>query len=320
MNISVTAPFKSAWNHMVRILFKPFDIKKWFVLGFCAFLAQCGEGGGSGNTGNWNQSGGTSFQETADNIETWITANWALFLSIAIGSVLFILIINLLVTWLSSRGKFMLLDGVVKNRGAVVEPWSEYKTEGNSLFIFRFIISIIVMISFMLILGISAYFAYPDFQAETWETGATNAIILLVGLGVPLAIICIAFKFFLGGFVIPTMYLRRVRVMEGMQLAWNHICKGHMGSAVLLFFMMFLLGIGVAIIAVVVTCATCCIAALPYISAVVFLPITVFFTCYFLAYIEQFGNDWKFFTPVCDSCGYDKQGHAVDAKCPECGK
>lgn len=156
MNISVTAPFKPAWKHMVRILFKPFDIKKWFALGFCAFLSQCGEGGGGngGNFGNQNNLSGSEFREGVNNVEIWINNNWGLFLGIAIGSVMCILIINLLVLWISSRGKFMLLDGIVKNRAAVIEPWNEFKTQANSLCIFRFMLSIIGMLCVALTIGL----------------------------------------------------------------------------------------------------------------------------------------------------------------------
>lgn len=308
---------------MVRILFKPFDIKKWFALGFCAFLAQCGEGGGGGNYGNFNNqnsASGSEFREGVNNAETWINSNWELFLGIVIGSVLCILIINLLVLWISSRGKFMLLDGIVKNRAAVVEPWNEFKTQANSLCIFRFMLSIIGMLCVALTIGLPAYLAYPDFQADTWGDGATNALVALVCLGIPFAIVGTAIAFFLSGFVVPTMYLRRVSVMEGWRLAWGHLCKGHLGSAFLLFLLLVLLGIGVGIIAIAVTCATCCLAGLPYISSVVFLPVTVFFTCVFLVYIEQFGNEWKFFKSMCGSCGYDMRGLPDDIDCPECGK
>ena len=320
MKISATAPFTPAWNNMVRILFKPFDIKKWFVLGFCAFLAQCGEGGGGGNYANWNQSGSSSFRETVNGVEMWIISNWELFLGLVSGCFLLILIINLLVIWLSSRGKFMLIDGIVKNRAAVSEPWNEYRTEGNSLFLLRFIVSVISLICVALLIGIPAYLAYPDFQAETWGEGSTNALVVFLGLGIPFVIASIVFAFFLGGFVVPIMYLCRVRVLEGMKLAWEDIWKEHLGSAFLLFLMMILFGIGIGIIAVAVTCATCCIAALPYIGSVIFLPITVFLVCYFLLYIEQFGKEWRFFKEVCVSCGYDLQGLPEDSQCPECGK
>ncbi len=53
MNISVTDPIGRAIERTKRILFRPFQWRKWFVLGFCAFLAQLGEGGG-GSIPNWN--------------------------------------------------------------------------------------------------------------------------------------------------------------------------------------------------------------------------------------------------------------------------
>ena len=50
MQINYIAPLSNAWNRMLKSLFKAFDIKKWFVLGFSAFLAGLldWEGGGSG--------------------------------------------------------------------------------------------------------------------------------------------------------------------------------------------------------------------------------------------------------------------------------
>ena len=39
----------SAWRKMVVMLFKPFNFAKWLTLGFCVWIAQLGEGGGSGN-------------------------------------------------------------------------------------------------------------------------------------------------------------------------------------------------------------------------------------------------------------------------------
>ncbi len=47
--ISVTAPVGQAFDRMKRMLFQPFDIGKWFVIGFCAWLATLGDSGGSFN-------------------------------------------------------------------------------------------------------------------------------------------------------------------------------------------------------------------------------------------------------------------------------
>ena len=49
------------------------------------------------------------------------------------------------------------------------------------------------------------------------------------------------------------------------------------------------------IIAMVATCATCCIAAIPYLGTVILLPLLVFIRCYSLCFLEQLGPDWQFF-------------------------
>ena len=128
MNISVIDPITPAWNHMVRILFKPFEFKKWMLLGFCAFLAQCGEGAGSGSGSNSSNSSNRQDFDF-DTAKQWVESNMGLVVGIVIGSFTLLIVIALLVNWLSSRGKFMLLDGIVKNRAAVSEPWTEFKTE-----------------------------------------------------------------------------------------------------------------------------------------------------------------------------------------------
>ena len=43
------------------------------------------------------------------------------------------------------------------------------------------------------------------------------------------------------------------------------------------------------------TCITCCIAGLPYISSVVFLPILVFLRAYALFFLQQMGGGWNLF-------------------------
>jgi len=45
-NIEIFKPFGEAFELMQKILFQPFDIKKWLVIGFAAWLANLGGGGG----------------------------------------------------------------------------------------------------------------------------------------------------------------------------------------------------------------------------------------------------------------------------------
>ena len=54
--VSVIEPIGPAIEKVKTILFNPFDLSKWFIIGFCAWLAQLGSanrgGGGGGSGGN----------------------------------------------------------------------------------------------------------------------------------------------------------------------------------------------------------------------------------------------------------------------------
>src|SRR5438552_18855003 len=47
--IEIFKPFGEAFELTKKILFQPFDLKKWLVIGFAAWLANLGGGGGSFN-------------------------------------------------------------------------------------------------------------------------------------------------------------------------------------------------------------------------------------------------------------------------------
>src|SRR5262245_41825266 len=129
MNISVTGPIDQAAERTKQILFQPFKAGKWFKLGFCAWLAELGEtgcqgnfpGGGGGGRGTGGGGGGGAPTVTGiqEQVTDWIKTNWTwLAPAIAIGVVVLIGLMVLL-TWVRSRGKFMLIDGIVRNRGEV---------------------------------------------------------------------------------------------------------------------------------------------------------------------------------------------------------
>ena len=129
--ISITDPIQPAIAHARRILFQPFSARKWFVLGFSAFLAQLGEGGSYNFNGNpFDHSasgGGTDF----NSVTTWISEHLPLVIALAILIFLSILALSVLFQWLSSRGQFMFLDGVARNQADIAEPWTRLGRLGN---------------------------------------------------------------------------------------------------------------------------------------------------------------------------------------------
>src|SRR6266404_1154661 len=131
--IEVFKPFGEAFELMKRILFHPFDLKKWFVIGFAAWLANLGSGGGFNYRYNRHEEA-QKLNETISQIPHPILV---IGVCVLIG---FVLVLIVLFAWLRARGAFMFIDCIVKNRGAIAEPWRNFRKEGNSYFLFSLLV------------------------------------------------------------------------------------------------------------------------------------------------------------------------------------
>ncbi len=295
MALSVTDPVSAALDRTKRILFKPFDIRKWFVLGFCAFLAYLGEAGGGGppGGGGGGGGGGPSGAEVGD----WIKANIGVVIAVGLIVLTVVIVIGLLVLWVRSRGKFMFIDGVVHNRGAVVAPWKAFRLHGNSLFLFSFALTFGMFVIEMLIVAFGVMLAWPDIQSSEFGSASVSAIVmgvlLLFGAGIVYYILAVLLEVF----VVPTMYLHNMPVMPAWRIVRAEVLAGNSGTIILYFLMKIALAIAIGVIAVFATCLTCCLAVIPYLGTVILLPLYVFSRCYPVCFLEQLGPSWHFFPP-----------------------
>ena len=133
MNIEYVESLSRAWNRMTKALFEPFDLGKWFVLGFTAFLAGPLNGRSGGSGSGFRGDGDVDWGYVVDFPYTsweWHMEHVVWIFIIVLGITALIAVIVLLV-WLSSRGKFMFLDNVVHERAKVVQPWHQFRREGN---------------------------------------------------------------------------------------------------------------------------------------------------------------------------------------------
>lgn len=337
MAVSVLNPIGRALSRTGAVLFQPFSVGKWLKLGFCAFLMQLGEGCGGGDwIANWSARGPTGPPgppsappgpgrrdfPSGPEIADWISANVLAVAVIAASVVLVIVLLSALLTWLSSRGRFMFIDGIVLNRGAVVEPWRALRRLGNSLFAFTFTLQMIGLLISIGLLLLAGGIAWPDLQRGEWTSHATTAVALLVVGGVLLTVPLALIVFLLHNFVVPTMYLRDERVLAAWAIAKRELFDGHLGHIILYLLMRILLVILTGVMAAAVGCLTCCIGFLPYIGTVLTLPLWVFLQCYALCFIEGFGPQWRFFFQplICPECGYDLRATPIGGSCPECGR
>jgi len=295
MPISVADPITPAIERTKKVLFQPFEFSKWIHLGFCAFLAYLGEGGANVPSFQGNWGGGGQGGPNFDEIHTKIMDNLTLIVVIAVAAVLFLFVLGVVFTWLGSRGKFMFIDGIVHNRGDVVQPWREFRREGNSLFGFRILFGLGSFAVFLLVIAIALALAWGDIQAKAFGAGALAGLLLGLCLVLVVALVQGVVILFLVDFVVPIMYLRRLRVLEAWRVFRHELLAGRAGTFVLYFLFKILISMVVGFMAATLVLCTCCIAVIPYVGSVILLPVLVFNQSYPLYFIEQFGPEWRFF-------------------------
>jgi hypothetical protein len=299
MNIAYLEPLSQGFQRMKKSLFKPFDIGKWFAVGFTAFLAGLLDyGGANGIQGisDENDYDDEEFMDFPDHIIRWIEDNPEWVTLIIVGIIL-LFAFFIVLTWLSSRGKFMFLDNVLHDRTLVVKPWQEYKELGNSLFLWRLTYGFIVLVAFLAIIGDSFSAVYEMYK---YDEIAEN-IMSLVGLGFLLLALIITTSYislFLSDFIVPIMYKRTIKSMP----AWGvfmSLFSQHAVYFILYGLLILVLSILVFFAVIMLGLFTCCIGfillVLPYINSVVLLPISYTFRAFSVQYLEQFGTEFSLF-------------------------
>ena len=298
--VSVIDPVEPAIQKTKDILFNPFDLGRWFVIGFCAWLANLGQGGFNFNGRlpfGKHQSGDELFARVHD----FIMNNLPLVIIIGSIVVVIVIIVSIVLLWLNSRGKFMFLDCVAKNKAEVKNPWNRFSQQANSLFLFRLVVGFVGFIVFALIIGgiiLLAFLCRRDWPHP--NIGAIAGIIMLVLIMIPAAVAFAVFLKFTMDFVVPIMYLRRCSSVRGWEQFWQLLAdnKGKF-TLYILFQIVISMVIGTIVIAAMclTCCMACCIMAIPYIGTVFILPLLVFQRAYSLMYLRQFGSVLDVFVP-----------------------
>jgi hypothetical protein len=303
--VSVTAPVGLAIEHVKRMLFRPFDLGKWFVVGFCAWLALLTEGGGGGRM-NFNfplgERRGGQVDPAAEfaKAKEYVLANLNWIVPVAIVVLVLALAVGVLLLWLSSRGKFMFLHCVALNRAEVAAPWNHYGRQANSLFTVRLLLALAGTALALPLLAVVGWMAFRMFRANG-VLGPELAWAILAGLGFFVA--CLVFGIIgklLDDFVVPLMALRHLRCREACREFWGML-RARPGDFGLYLLFSVVLGIALGVITIVVLLCTCCfclLAALPYIGTVILLPLFVFSRSYSLFYFAQFGPAFDVFAQL----------------------
>jgi len=301
MNTNFSQPLSNGFERMKKALFQPFDISKWINIGFTAFLAgltDCngGSGGGGGNSGykfdNHNLDEFFLFPETARD---WLVNHPLWFSLIILGVVLLIIIVTIL-SWLSSRGKFMFLSNVVNNHDEVVKPWNDYRKQGNSLFWWQFVYGWFIFGVFILFF-VYCFGIFKNIHDDLIPAVAKFGFIAgIVFIFICLLIITGYISLFLTDFIVPIMYKHRISATK----AWSKflsLAVRNMGSFFVygLFILVLKIAVGIAVIFLAVM--TCCIGLLlimiPFVGTVILLPVSYTFRAFSIEYFAMFGEEFN---------------------------
>jgi hypothetical protein len=302
--VSVIDPLSPAFERVKIILFKPFDLGRWFVIGFCAWLAYLGTGGGGGggggNKAEWRS--GEDIHHVAQEAKEFFLDNMSWIIPVGIIVMLVIIILWILFTWLSSRGRFMFLHCVAENKAEVKIPWTKFREHANSLFLFRIVMGLVAFAIFGLPFLIVA-FSLVAMLAKSTFVPAILGIIAAVLVFILLGIVFWLIHRFTMDFVVPIMFLRT----KSCTTAWREFLDLlSMNKARFVLYALFRIVIAIAIGFIIflgfcIGVCCCCASVLlliPYIGTVILLPVYVFERSYSLYYIRQYGPQFDVFNII----------------------
>jgi hypothetical protein len=305
--VSVIDPISPAIERVKVMLFKPFDLGKWFTIGFCAWLAYLGAGGGGGGGGpHWNafhkpHEQQAKIAEGVNSAKEYLLDNLCWIIPVAVIVAVLIIGISILIVWLNSRGKFMFLHCVAENKSEVKVPWHKFRKHGNSLFLFRVVLGLIgKAIVAVPVLGIILLIIMM--VTKTVPMIASIPGIIIFGLIIfVLAIVLSLVRKFTFDFVVPIMFLQTASCIAGWREFLTILSVNKAGFALyILFQIVIAIAIGTIIfIGFCIGCCFCCASLLlfiPYIGTVILLPLFVFKRAYSLYYLRQFGPGFDVFS------------------------
>jgi hypothetical protein len=299
MTTGYTGPLGAAYGRMKASLFRPFNLDKWIPVAFASWIS--GWSSTSGGSFNYRFPGSSNGklpstpQEAIGKVLGDMAGLWAdpMWRAVLIATAVVIVALGVLILWINSRGEFVFLDVVLHGRRAIVEPWHAGRVQGNSLFVFRLVFGLIMLSAF--VIALIAVFLLAAGGRIPHSASEVPWLRILIGFGivwVPFVLAGLYVDLFLRHFVTPIMFRDRSTTME----AWRTflpILQERLGSFFVygLFVLVVHIGLFLALIpAILLTCCLLgCLLIIPFISAVVWLPVSYTFRALGPEFLAQFG-------------------------------
>jgi len=297
MRIAYFEPLSRAWERTRVILWQPFDLAKWLLLAFAAWVA--GLTTDTGSAAAWRSDSNdvgrhawTGFDHAWEGLSASV-----IWLPLAVMGIMIGIAFAVLLLWITSRFKFIFLGNVVHNQAEIVEPWKRHEVLGNSLFLWRLCFALACVVGFVLVALVffapAAGFSVHDALAGLSVAAGFFGVLGLVVFGTVATFIAL----FTESFIVPIMYRYEMTVIEAWKafLPWFRVRPAHFvlyGLFVLMLAMIF------AVFFSVFCMMTCCLAAVPYLGTVLLLPVWVTYRLLSVEFLAQFHPDFDLFKPL----------------------
>ena len=257
--MDVGKAIEPAFKHMADMLFRPFVLRMWLSLGFISIM--CGGGSGSGNIripdfSNWSNSDKTRHEFLPNGLPL---PEASILLLIVLGAVI-VLGIALLFTWLASVFSFVYVDDIVRKSGAVKEPFARLKGLGTSYFLWSLAFGLIFILALGILVGLPLLAVFVPQGVSI--VAKVVAVVWSVMIGILLFLAAVIIGIFAGDFVVTTMYVRGIRVMEGWRTVMP-ILKANVGQVVLYILLLIAFAIGICLFNLVVLLVSALIFVIP---------------------------------------------------------
>jgi hypothetical protein len=304
---------------MTIILFQPFDVAKWGLIGFNAFLAFLAEGGITFNNPLARQNRQETYNSlpevlrVAKQLVTWVTDlpsdPWFKLYVCFAGAYV---VVWLVLTWVGCRGEFIFLDNIVRNRAALAAPWHRYAKQGNVWFVFRLGLALLTGSSAIATVAAFVFLNWSWINGERDPAGGEIATVVFTTLAfLALGILIWVVVFLIRSLALP-LYFKQTMSLGTALLAVMTLVFTRPVSIFLYMLLNFVIAIVAFFIICFATmatiCATCCVllsvSCFPFLGSLmlnmvivqVILPLLVFQRCFQLSCLEQFGPQYNVFS------------------------
>lgn len=254
-----------AWEHLKRVLFSPFNLRKWLALALVALLA--GAGGGGGNVGGraGRQYGG--FDDIRQHVADWAHAHADEVVASGLALAVVGIGLSLLMLYVTSVFRFIFMESVIANEVRIRQSWGRNKAEGVSFMWWRFGLGLLVLLAFALFVGLPiAAVVWPSVGASGSGAAGAGPVLLCIIYGVLMTFVLAIVGGLIAGmtrdFVLPIMYLRRIGTLDGWRHFWPILCANKMGF-VIYFLLKIAFVMATGIVGAIAGCAGIVVAAIP---------------------------------------------------------